>query len=57
MGITLLQKGVYNDNHMILADYVKRMQTNWTDTTSKDHLKLKVVMVIWYGSVHQRILI
>ncbi len=37
LGITLLQKGVYNDNHVIPADYVKRMQTNWIDTTSKNH--------------------
>jgi CubicO group peptidase (beta-lactamase class C family) len=41
LGITLLQNGVCNDNHVFPSDYVKRMQTNWIDTTSKNHAEIQ----------------
>lgn len=36
IGITLLQDGVYKDRQVVSADYVKRMQSHWVDTSSKN---------------------
>ncbi len=36
IGITLLQNGVYKDNQIVPADYVKFMHSDWVDTSSKN---------------------
>jgi CubicO group peptidase (beta-lactamase class C family) len=41
IGITLLQSGVYKDHQIVPADYIKRMHTNWVDTTSKNDPETK----------------
>jgi len=37
IGITLLQNGLYKENRVVPADYVKSMHSNWVDTTIKNH--------------------
>lgn len=36
IGITLLQNGVYKDNQIVPADYVRFMHSDWVDTSSKN---------------------
>lgn len=37
LGVTLLHDGVYQNKQIVPSDYVKRMHSNWIDTTSKNH--------------------
>jgi len=36
IGITLLQNGVYKDQQIVPADYVKRMHSDWVDSSAKN---------------------
>lgn len=36
IGITLLQNGIYEDKQIVASDYVKRLHTEWVDTSFKN---------------------
>lgn len=36
IGITLLQNGVYKDNQIVPAEYIRFMHSDWVDTSSKN---------------------